>query len=125
MRQRNQALVDAMEAHGYDVKDLAKKTGVTEATVYNWMRGGYPRAPQRAKLAELLSIDIDRSTNGVEIADEPEFAQDNHIRLEPAGTKPVTVRVSGDGLLLEVHVKHETAMKVFAVLGFAMGSASG
>jgi transcriptional regulator with XRE-family HTH domain len=141
MRQKNQALIDAMETQGYDVKDIAQKVGVTLPAVYNWLRGGKPRAPQRAKLTEILGIDVENAAkvavreqraaalrtavlekhvakyakaNGA----EPEPAKENSMRLEAGPMRPVTVRVSGDGLLLEVQVRRETATQVIEVLGF-------
>jgi len=124
MLQRNQALVDAMETHGYDVKDLANKMGVTLPAVYNWIRGGRPRAAQRAKLEELLGIEIKKTTkNEVETTTPKAVPVKANGEPKTNGTHPaparlVTVRVSGDGLLLEMQVKHETAAKVIEVLGF-------
>jgi len=134
MRQKNQALVDAMEVHGYDAKDLAQKIGVTLPAVYNWIKGGKPREPQRAKLTELLGIEMGKpATNDVEIIDTPEAPKAVPLKINgasktngahPAPPKPISVRVSGDGLLVEVQVKHETAMEVLEALGFRMGITS-
>jgi hypothetical protein len=141
--------------------NIAQKIGVTLPAVYNWIRGGKPRQPQRAKLTGLLGIDIveaagqvERETraaafqaghaerekrvaamaavyearraeaNDVEIVDAPEaptvpFKINGASKTNgahPAPAKPISVRVSGDGLLVEVQVKHETAMEVLEAL---------
>jgi transcriptional regulator with XRE-family HTH domain len=133
MRQKNQALIDAMETQGFDAKDIAQMVGVTLPAVYNWIKGGKPREPQRAKLTELLGIEIGKpAKNDVEIIDVPEaptvsFKINGAPKtngVHPAPAKPISVRVSGDGLLVEVQVKHDTAMEVLEALGFRMGIAS-
>ena len=105
MPHKNQALIEAMEANGFDVRDLANKVGVSQPTIYNWIKGAMPQNAHRAKLAELLGIEIEQ-------LGEPNDVEPHKNGVELPENGPIAIRITGEGLLLEMQVSRETARKV-------------
>jgi transcriptional regulator with XRE-family HTH domain len=87
----NQALVSAMESHGFNVKHLAAKVGVTPASVYHWLHGGVPQGTVRHELIKVLERD--------------------EAELRPTRAD-ITVKISGDGFQIATNVSKETARKL-------------
>lgn len=69
-----------LDERGWSQNELARKMGVTSATVSDWCRGAkYPRAAKQDILCQLFGCER------TDLFDEPEIAAYYHIRREALG----------------------------------------
>jgi transcriptional regulator with XRE-family HTH domain len=57
-----QAVRKALKAKGLSLKEACAKASVTPQSAQNWMNGLAARAPNRARLLEVLGIDDEAAT---------------------------------------------------------------
>jgi transcriptional regulator with XRE-family HTH domain len=111
----NHAIAMAMEERGLSSTELANAVGVSTASISNWLRGSKPNRLTRPKLAKFLGIDeAELVSNGESPADVNAGIPEGDIPL--GNGAPITVKITGEGLLLEMTVSKTTARSLLHML---------